>query len=167
MEVQSRPLIAHRRIETPSGIAAGISCLKPTANLSQTFMRKSPTEGGKAAVGSQEEHASEVTNPDELHTRATQASAIFRSVRARMHGRQSQDYPAVLEAVIKRKLSTSELDELGYKPETDPEDLIKQLWYALVFEAYFAGHPRATIRVHLLPLPETQNCYLWSKQPKS
>lgn len=38
---------------------------------------------------------------------------------------------------------------------------VTRLWCALVFEAYFAG-PSASIVVHLLPSPETPNCYLWN-----
>ena len=49
-----------------------------------------------------------------------------------------------------------ELAESGYKSDRDPEELMKELWYTLVFEAHFAGHPHAIIGVHLLRPPETQ-----------
>lgn len=114
------------------------------------------------AVQEIEEQEFEVKELDEVHKRATSAAALFRSVRARMRGRSSRDYPAILESVLERKLSHDELDELDYKPSTDPEELIKHLWSTLVFEAYFTGHPRVEIPVHLLPNSETAGCYLWN-----
>jgi len=104
----------------------------------------------------------EAQKMDEVHKRAATAGALFHSVRARMRGKSSAEFPSVLESVLHRKLTREELAELGCRPNADPEDLIKQLWYALVFEAYFAGHPRVTIPVHLLPGPEKPDYCLWS-----
>jgi hypothetical protein len=114
-------------------------------------------------MGSQPWDRSKEKEPDEVHGRAAEADALFQSVREKMHGKSSLDFPAILEAVFNRKLSSEDLTELGYKPDADPEELINKLWYALVFEVYFAGHPRAGIRVHLLPRPQTPDCYLRSK----
>jgi hypothetical protein len=114
-------------------------------------------------MGSQPGGWGEGQELDEVHKRAVEADALFQSVRENMQGKSSLDFPATLEAVFSRKLSSDDLAELGYKPDADPEELINKLWYALSFEAYFAGHPRATIRVRLLPRPQTPDCYLRSK----
>jgi hypothetical protein len=133
-------------------------------DLSANCTCKRSEEGRKAAVGPQARQPddgkkADLGKRDEGHRRAVQAGALFQSVREQMQGKSSRDFPAVLSSVFHRQLTGEELSELGYKPDANPEELIKQLWYALVFEAYFAGHPRAKLRVHLLPRPETPNFY--------
>lgn len=114
-------------------------------------------------MSSEAGQAMKVPKLDEVYQRADQAAALYQSVRDNMHGKHSRDFPAILASALNRKLSDKELTELGYQPDADPQELIKQLWYALVFEAYFAGHPRADLHVRLLPPVQTPNCYLWSK----
>ena len=105
----------------------------------------------------------EIQKLDEVHTRAAKAGVLFQSVKAMMRGRSSLDFPFILLSVFDRRFSEYELIELKYHPDQDPDELIRQLWYSLVLDAYFAGHPNADIRVSLLPPPENPGCYLWSE----
>jgi hypothetical protein len=120
-------------------------------------------EGRKPVMGALSMPEIEVQQLDEVHTRAAKAGVLFQSVKAMMRGRSSLDYPFILQSVFDRRFSEYELIELKYHPDQDPDELIKQLWCALVLDAYFAGHPHAQIRVRLLPPPETSSCYLWSE----
>ena len=113
-------------------------------------------------MSSHSAQAPEVHKLVKLQRRVATAGAIFHSLRARMRGKSSLDFPAVLDSVLHRKLSHDELAELGYKPGADPEDLVKHFWCALVFETYFAGHPRVTIPVHLLPRRKSASSPIWS-----
>jgi len=120
-------------------------------------------EGRKPAMDALPMPDIEVQQLDEVHTRAAKAGVLFQSVKAMMRGRSSLDFPFILQSVFDRKFSEYELIELKYHPDQDPDELIRQLWYALVLDAYFAGRPHADIRVRLLPPPETSSCYLWSE----
>lgn len=120
-------------------------------------------EGRKSVMGALSMPEIEVQQLDEVHARAAKAGVLFQSVKAMMWGRSSLDFPFVLQSVFDRKLSEYELIELKYHPDQDPDELIKQLWCALVLDAFFAGHPHADIRVRLLPPPETPGSYLWSE----
>jgi len=113
-------------------------------------------------MNTQTAQAPEVHKLVKVQRRVAKAGALFHSVRARMRGKSSADFPAVLDSVLHRKLSHDELSELGYKPSADPEDLVKKFWCALVFETYFAGHPRVSIPVHLLPRSKSHNSHLWT-----
>ena len=79
-----------------------------------------------------------------------------------MRGKSSLDFPAVLIGSPTASYPMTGLAELGYKPGADPEDLVKHFWCALVFETYFAGHPRVTIPVHLLPRRKSASSPIWS-----
>jgi hypothetical protein len=65
------------------------------------------------------------------HEQVVKAVTLFHSVRERMQGKTSRDFPTILESVLKRRLSDDELAELGYKSDRAPEELMKELWYAL------------------------------------
>jgi AICAR transformylase/IMP cyclohydrolase PurH len=82
-------------------------------------------------VGAEIAQSAESKKLDETHRRVVKAVSLFHSVREKMRGKTSIDFPAILETVLKRRPSDDELAELGYKPDRAPEELIKQLWYAL------------------------------------
>ncbi len=113
----------------------------------------------RAAAMSVQNAQAQVPICDQVRQRVRMASSLFHSVKQRMRGKTSLDFPAVLESVLKRRLSDEELTELGFTSQLDPEGLVKRFWYVIFFEAAFAAHPHASIPVHLLPGPEP-GCYL-------
>jgi hypothetical protein len=146
----------------PRGNSIGLSSPKPAGELPATTKRNDSREGRKA-VGAPPMQSVEVQQNGEIHSRAAFAGDLFQTVKAEMRGRSGRDFPMVLESVFQREFSKDDLDQLKYNPSGAPEELIRQLWYVLVFEAYFAGHPQANLRLCLLPPSETPNCYLWNE----
>jgi hypothetical protein len=157
--------------EEPSGRGDGQEDLTENSvelATSRRFVSSQPSrayslEGRKPVMVALPMPEIEVQQLDEVHSRAAKAGVLFQSVKAMMRGRSCLDFPFVLQSVFGRRFSEYELIELKYHPDQDPDELIKQLWYALVLDAYFTGHPHAAIRVRLLPPPETPGCYLWSE----
>lgn len=103
---------------------------------------------------SQTGECGEVQELNEVHSEAVKTDALFQAVKEKTQGKSSLDSLSILESACNRKLSCEELSQLSDKPDPGPEKLIRHFWYALAFEAYFAGHPRANRRVHLLPPPK-------------